>query len=211
MTRFVTKATALAEAVAVGEEEDPGVRALLELLDERDRGLRRHSEAVAQISVAVAGELGLTERQRETLRRAALLHDVGKLAIPDAVLRKPGPLDVRERVMIESHPVWSHRITLAMGWVHESCWVLHHHERPDGRGYPHGLRRGQIAIESRILHVADAFDALTTDRPYRPAQTRTQALRILLSGAGTEFDPDCVAVLVGTTSSRARRYALPPV
>jgi HD-GYP domain-containing protein (c-di-GMP phosphodiesterase class II) len=173
-------------------------------MDERDPGLRLHSDAVARMSVEIGARLGLSRAQREELRRAALLHDIGKLAVPDAVLCKPGPLDAREYSLIRSHPVWGHRITLAMGWVRESCWVLHHHERPDGGGYPHGISHHQIALEASILHAADAFDALTADRPYRPALSRADALCTIVDGAGTDFDPDCVAVLAAAMFASSR-------
>ena len=179
---------------------DPtSVCALLDLLEERDPGLRAHSEAVARMSVLIAAWLGLPAEHCERLRRAALLHDVGKLAIPDAILRKPGPLESGEFELIQSHPVWSHRIMLAMGWIDESCWVLHHHERPDGRGYPHGLRGDQTPIEPRILHVADAYDALTAERPYRAAMSSDDAFEIVVRSAGTDFDAACVTALAGVT------------
>jgi putative nucleotidyltransferase with HDIG domain len=174
---------------------DPAVRALLDLIGGRDPSLRRHSEAVARISVAVAEALELPPHRGDRLRSAALLHDVGKLAVPSAVIQKPAPLTADEYAVVRRHPVWGFHIVDAIGLTREARWVLHHHERPDGEGYPDGLRAGEIAAEASILHVADAFDALTADRPYRSALSYEAALATIADGAGTEFDPACVAAL----------------
>ena len=182
--------------VAATPPADLVIHALLELMAARDPGLRAHSVAVSRLSVCMAEELGLRAVRVERLRRAALLHDVGKLALPDTVLLKPGPLTAPEYAAIRSHPRLGSQTTLSIGMAREARWVLHHHERPDGRGYPDRLDESEIPLESAIIHVADAYDALTSDRPYRAALTRTEALRAIMDGSGWQFDRDCVAALV---------------
>jgi putative nucleotidyltransferase with HDIG domain len=176
------------------------IQALLELMNARDRELMAHSLSVARLSAAVASALGLCAPHVDQLRRAALIHDVGKLALPDSVLQKPGPLTASEYDLVRHHPVTSYRIGRALGLRSEARWVRHHHERPDSHGYPDGLGTGQIPLESEIIHVADAYDALVTDRPYRCAMTQTEALETIVSGSGSEFDRDCVSALVATTA-----------
>src|SRR2546421_3599805 len=119
---------------------DVVVNTYLELLGSRDAALRAHSEAVADTTLALARELGLPRPGLPRLRHAALLHDVGKLAVPDSVLLKPGPLTADEAEVIRSHSEWGHRIALHTDMLIEARWILHHHERPDGDGYPFGLR-----------------------------------------------------------------------
>jgi HD-GYP domain-containing protein (c-di-GMP phosphodiesterase class II) len=171
------------------------VLSLLELMSSRDPALRLHSEQVARMAVWIGLELSLPPLRLEVLRRAALLHDVGKLAVPDSILQKPGPLTQGEHAVVMRHVEWGYRIVSGIGLRREAHWVLHHHERPDGRGYPHRLSGDQIPTASRILHVADAFDALTAARPYRAALGPDDALAEIQAGTGTDFDFDCVAAL----------------
>jgi HD-GYP domain-containing protein (c-di-GMP phosphodiesterase class II) len=152
--------------------------------------------------VSIAAAFGLPARR---LRTAALLHDVGKLGVPRSVIRKPGPLTADEYELIRRHPVFGFHIVDGIGLEREARWVLHHHERPDGRGYPDGLRDREIPVEASILHVADAFDALSSDRPYRPALTRADALDTIAEGSETEFDAACVAALMDALSRPAAR------
>jgi putative nucleotidyltransferase with HDIG domain len=182
--------------VAAVPPADLVVHSLLDLMAARDPGLRAHSVAVSRLSVCMGEALGLRPLRVERLRRAALLHDVGKLALPDSVLQKPGPLTAPEYAAIRAHSRLGSQTTLALGLAREARWVLHHHERPDGRGYPDGLDEDAIPLEAAIIHVADAYDALTSDRPYRAALTRTKALRAITAGSGWQFDRDCVAALV---------------
>jgi HD-GYP domain-containing protein (c-di-GMP phosphodiesterase class II) len=182
---------------------DPVARALLELMGTRDPALRLHSEGVARITVALAATLGLPSQTVERMHTAALLHDVGKLGVRRAVLQKPGPLSSDECALVRRHPVWGHHTLSGLGLRREARWVLHHHEQPDGRGYPYGLRDGEIAIEARILHVADAFEALTVDRPYRTALSEDEALATIADGAETEFDAASVAALEAVVAGQA--------
>ena len=183
------------------------IHALLELMGARDPGLRAHSVAVSRLSACIGRALGFRDLRVERLRRAALLHDVGKLALPDSILLKPGPLTVAEYAAVRSHAATGNQMTLALGLTREARWVRHHHERPDGRGYPDGLEERQIPLEAAVIHVADAYDALTSDRPYRPALSRTRALTAITAGSGRQFDRDCVAALVEAACGSASAAA----
>jgi HD-GYP domain-containing protein (c-di-GMP phosphodiesterase class II) len=178
------------------QRPDAVVETYLAVLGARDPALRAHSEAVADRSFALARELGVARNRLQRLRRAALLHDVGKLAVPDAVLLKPGPLTASEAELVQSHSTWGHRIVLHADMLAEARWILHHHERPDGGGYPFGLRGDEIPLESRIILVADAYDAMTSDRPYSKAMAPQRALDEIAESAGSQFDGECVAALV---------------
>lgn len=172
------------------------VRALAMAVDAKDSPTRSHSETVAEYAARVAVWLGLGDLEVESLRRAALLHDVGKLGTPDEILCKQGSLLEAEYEVIKQHPVLGARIMASGGLPRrEAVWVLHHHEHFDGSGYPDGLRGEEIPLESRILLVADAFEAITSDRPYRTARPAAEALAELRRHAGSQFDPRIVAAL----------------
>jgi putative two-component system response regulator len=152
-----------------------------------------HVERIGINAARIAGRLGLDERHCEMIRLAAVLHDVGKIGIPDAILLKPGPLNGAERRQIEQHPEIGHRLLAGSGselleLAAQIAWS--HHERFDGGGYPRGLAGEDAPLEGRITAVADVFDALTHDRVYRPALPLDQALEIMRAGRGRQFDPD---------------------
>ena len=168
---------------------------LLQALYEREPGLRLHVQSVAEAAAAVGAALGLGGEALEELRLAARLHDVGKLAIPDTVLQKPGPLDVEEWAFIKEHTVIGERILAASPpWKRVAAIVRATHERWDGTGYPDGLAGAAIPLAARIIAVCDAFSAMTSRRPYRVEVTRDAALEELRRCAGTQFDPEVVAV-----------------
>nr|MDQ5808450.1 diguanylate cyclase [Actinomycetota bacterium] len=169
--------------------------ALVAMIDAQQLHTRDHSENVAAYTVAIAQALGLARDRVVKLRRAAMLHDVGKIAVPSAVLSKPGRLTEEEFAQIREHPVVGGLMLSHAGLTEESAWIRHHHERVDGGGYPDGLRRSQIPLESRILFVADAFEAMTSDRPYQAGMPVEQALAELRRCAGTQFDARVVTVL----------------
>jgi diguanylate cyclase (GGDEF)-like protein len=169
--------------------------ALASAVDAKDANTRNHSETVADLCAAVGAKLGLTGERLERLRIAGLLHDVGKIGIADDVLGKPGTLDAEERSAIQVHPTISHSILTRAELHQEATWVLHHHERLDGTGYPAGLADEEIPLESRIIAVADAFEAMTGGRPYRDALTPEQALAELTANSGSQFDPCCVQAI----------------
>jgi diguanylate cyclase (GGDEF)-like protein/putative nucleotidyltransferase with HDIG domain len=166
---------------------------LARAVDARDAYTGEHSAEVGELAARIAGHMGLEVDQVELLRLAGSLHDVGKLAIPEEILRKPGPLNEAERVVLERHPQIGHRMLDSLGVEPVATWVLHHHERWDGSGYPNRLTGPEIPLGARILFVADAYDAMTTERVYRGRLSHEQAMRELERCAGTQFDPDVVA------------------
>lgn len=172
------------------------VLALAEALDMRDPRTARHSETVAGLCERTARQLGLPAGRVARIRVAGTLHDVGKISIPDAVLGKRGPLDTDEMSQMHRHPEAGARLVGGAGLEDIREWVLSHHERPDGQGYPRGLSAGQIPLEARILAVADAYEAMTADRVYRPALRPDAAREELRRYSGTQFDPAVVAALL---------------
>jgi diguanylate cyclase (GGDEF)-like protein/putative nucleotidyltransferase with HDIG domain len=168
---------------------------LAEALDLRDSGTARHSQMVGRLCELVARELGLPKERVERLRLAGILHDIGKIGIPDAILRKPGPLTDQEWVQIRRHPEVGARLLGAGELDDVKTWVLAHHERPDGTGYPSGLEGDEIPIEAAILAVADAFEAMTADRVYRPGMGEQAARIELRECAGTQFEQRVVEAL----------------
>ena len=185
-----------APASAPAPRLDQTVRGIAVAIDARDGATSSHSDDVARCAGAIGERLGLAGSELESLQRAARLHDAGKIGVPDAVLLKPGPLTPEERTVMQRHAALGYRIMLAAGLPErEAMWVLHHHEHVDGSGYPHGLRGDEIPLASRILLVADAFQAMTTARPYRPARSPEDALAELRRCAGTQFHLPAVDAL----------------
>jgi diguanylate cyclase (GGDEF)-like protein len=174
------------------------VRALAAAVDARDAATQDHSRNVAVHAVRIARELGIEEPRVRLLESAALMHDVGKIGIPDDILRKPGKLDDDEYTRVAEHPALGERILSSTSQRQVLPWVRHHHERWDGTGYPDRLRAIEIPLEARILSVCDAFDAMVSDRPYRPALSIEEAVAELEAGMGTQFDPSVVEVFFRT-------------
>lgn len=167
--------------------------ALVAAVNNKDRYTRKHSEDVMTHSLEIARRLGLTEAERHTVSVAALLHDVGKIGIPDQILRKPGELTTEEFEAVKMHPNIGAAIVAAVpGLAAILDAVRHHHERWDGGGYPDGLRGEETPQLARLLAVADAYSAMTTDRPYRQGLAAAAARRLLAQGAGTQWDPACI-------------------
>jgi diguanylate cyclase (GGDEF)-like protein len=169
--------------------------ALARAVDAKDSYTRSHSETVSNLCVLIGVELGMGADRLAKLRIAGLLHDVGKIGTPDAILNKPASLTPEEYETIKEHPVLGEGIMHAADLREEARWVRHHHERPDGGGYPDGLRLDDIPIESRIIGVADAFEAMISDRPYGHGRSEAEALQELEDYSGTQFDPDCVRAM----------------
>jgi diguanylate cyclase (GGDEF)-like protein/putative nucleotidyltransferase with HDIG domain len=165
---------------------------LAEVLDLRDSGTAQHSQRVGAYAQVIARELGLSQQRIDRVRLAGILHDIGKVGIPDDVLRKAGPLDEGEWEEMRKHPEVAARILANRELVDIREWVLASHERPDGRGYPRGLSADEIPLEARILAVADAYEAMTGDRSYRAAIGPEAARRELQAHAGTQFDAEVV-------------------
>jgi diguanylate cyclase (GGDEF)-like protein/putative nucleotidyltransferase with HDIG domain len=184
--------TMLGVAGAPGDLQLATVIALAEALDIRDTGTAKHSHMVGRYAELMAIELELESAHVERVRLAGVLHDVGKIGVSDAVLSKPGPLSADEWVEMKTHPEIAARLLSRPEFDDVRGWILAHHERPDGGGYPFGLGREQIPLEARILAVADAFEAMTADRVYRPAIGHAAARAELEAGAGTQFDAEVV-------------------
>ncbi len=174
------------------------VRALSEVLEEVDPWTRQHSIHVSEYAVRLARGMRLSEREVEEIEYAALMHDLGKIGPQhQRILQKPGSLSYEERRTLNAHPDAGAEIVKRVRALRRSAEIVRtHHERPDGEGYPLGLRAGDVPIGARILNVADAFDAMTSDRPYRRALTIAAALDELRRGAGTQFDTSVVECLM---------------
>jgi len=166
---------------------------LAKAVDARDAYTGSHSERVSELAVRIALQLGADAELVELTRLAASLHDLGKLAVPEEILRKPGPLTDPERMVLERHPQIGFRMLESLGVDPVAEWVLHHHERWDGTGYPDGLHGDSIPLGARIIFVADAYDAMTSERVYQRRLTDEEALAELTRCAGTQFDPEVVA------------------
>ena len=166
---------------------------LARAVDARNAYTGSHSQRVAELAARVARHMDLPEDQIELTRLAASLHDLGKLAIPEELLRKPGPLTEPERMILERHPQIGFRMLESLGVDTVADWVLHHHERWDGSGYPDGLPGDQIPLGARIIFVADAYDAMTSECVYRRRVSPQEAVEELERCAGTQFDPAIVS------------------
>ena len=151
------------------------VLALADVIDARDRGTAAHSQTVGRYAAAIARELGLPEAVVERVRFSGIVHDVGKIGIPDSILRKPGWLSAEDWIEMRRHPEIGASILSGANLADVSEWVLAHHERPDGTGYPHGKSGHEIPLEARILAVADAYEAMRSDRVYRAALSEDEA------------------------------------
>lgn len=163
-------------------------------LDLRDKETEGHSQRVTEMTVRLAGDLGITGDELLHIRRGALLHDIGKMGIPDQILLKPGPLSDDEWEIMRMHPVFAYEMLSPIEFLVPALDIPHcHHEKWDGTGYPRGLRGEQIPVAARIFAVIDVWDALRSDRPYRPGWPKERVKAHIIGGAGTHFDPKVVA------------------
>jgi putative nucleotidyltransferase with HDIG domain len=166
-------------------------------IEARDPYTQGHSARVTALAEEIARRLGWTEERLEALRVGGPLHDIGKLAVSDHVLQKEGELEEHELAEIREHPKAGARLILRVAALREAIpYVLYHHERWDGAGYPTGKAGEEIPLEARVLAVADAFDAMTSDRPYRRALSRAEALAEVERCAGTQFDPKIARIFL---------------
>jgi putative nucleotidyltransferase with HDIG domain len=171
---------------------------LANALEAKDSYTRGHSERVAALSRRVASALGLAPSLVDVVGQAGLLHDIGKIGVPEAILRKPGPLSPEEWHVMRAHPAIGAQIVAPFEFFEGAARAIrHHHERWDGSGYPDGLAREAIPLEARIVAVVDVFDALTSARSYRPALGRDAACAVLRQEAGHTLDETVVAALLG--------------
>jgi putative nucleotidyltransferase with HDIG domain len=176
---------------------DETLQALAAALDLRDNDTAGHSRRVMEYTVRIAKAVGCTKVQLSNIARGALLHDIGKIGMPDAILRKPGPLTDKERSVMETHVEVGYSLLNHIGFLAGAAEiVLAHHERFDGAGYPQGLRGSEIPLGARIFSVADTLDAITSDRPYRLARTFAVAREEINRESGKQFDPDVVSAFM---------------
>jgi putative nucleotidyltransferase with HDIG domain len=165
-------------------------------VDARDAYTAGHSRRVQQLALAIGRELGLSQAELDLLGHAALFHDIGKLAIPDAILLKPASLTRDEWALMQRHADEGARIIDRLGFLQDAVPAIrHHHERFDGTGYPDGVAGEEIPLGARIIHVADALDSMLTTRIYRAARPADEALEELRRGSSTQFCPRCISAL----------------
>lgn len=178
------------------------IRTLAQALEARDVYTQGHSSRVSDAAIMLAREIGLGREEQDIVRLGCLLHDIGKIHIPDAVLLKPGSLTDEEFALMKKHPEVGEQICRPLVFARSCLTVIrHHHERWDGKGYPDGLKGDEISLLARIAAVADAWDAMTTDRPYRKALAAPVALSILEDGSGTQWDPGLVPAFIRVMSN----------
>jgi putative nucleotidyltransferase with HDIG domain len=199
---------------------DITLEALGDALDLKDRETEGHSRRVTAFTIAIARAMGLTADQIRVIARGAFLHDIGKMAIPDAILNKPGALTPDEVAIMREHSYHGYQIVRKIPFLQEASEIVYaHQERFDGTGYPRGLKGDQIPLGARMFAVADTLDAITSDRPYRPAQTLTAAREEIQRWAGRQFDPEVVKMFLSMPeniwddlrkeiNSRVYRFAL---
>lgn len=179
------------------DKADTVIAALANAIEAKDEYTEGHNDRVSRLAVMLGAAAGLSPKELDLVRMSGILHDIGKIGIPDSVLNKQGPLDAEEYAMITSHPRQGEKILKPLRSVMEiRDVVLFHHERFDGRGYPQGLAGEDIPFFARIVAIADSFDAMTTDRPYRRAFTRQEAIAELENGAGKMWDPRLITLFL---------------
>jgi diguanylate cyclase (GGDEF)-like protein len=177
------------------------VHTIMKMLEVRDFETEEHSQRLARMAVGLSDRVGLPGHRKNDLRLLAQFHDIGKIGIPDKILLKPGVLTSEERKEIERHSEIGHRIATVIPELQPVAeFILKHHERWDGKGYPLGLKGEQIPIENRILAIVDAFDAMTSDRPYRKAMTADEAFTELRKCQGSQFDPILVELFLAMST-----------
>jgi len=173
------------------------VYSLAKSIELRDRRTKEHCDRMVDYAEKVARSMGMNDQDVDNVRRAAMLHDIGKLGISDKILLKPGKLTVEEYEEVRKHPVIGADIISVAGFLKDIVpIILGHHEHWDGRGYPRGLKGQEIPLGARIVAVVDVYEAVTSDRPYHKAISKEEAVQILREGMGTQFDPQIVKVFI---------------
>jgi len=166
-------------------------------LELREKETLGHCERTVQMSVRLGRELGLDSSELEHIRRGALLHDIGKMVIPDSILQKPDKLTKEEWEIIRKHPIYSRRMLGHIDFLKQAVAIpFYHHEKWDGSGYPEGLKNVQIPLAARLFALVDVWDALSSDRPYHKASSKEEVIAIIEKGIGTHFDPEISKVFI---------------
>jgi HD-GYP domain-containing protein (c-di-GMP phosphodiesterase class II) len=187
----------------IGQAYLETVKVLANTIEGRDPYTRGHVDRVSQYAYWLAKEIGWGPKRLRTLEFGARLHDIGKIIIPDGILKKNSPLTEEEWSIVKHHPVAGAKIVREISHLEATIpFILFHHERWNGSGYPYGLNREEIPVEGRLMAIVDVFDALTTERPYHPALTQTQVLRYLWLNAGKLFDPELVPSFIKALQSK---------
>lgn len=188
----------------------PSVRSLIVATEEKDPYTGGHNFRVTLYAMKLADEMNLSPEQLRSLSQGSIVHDVGKINIPDAILNKPGRLNPEERTIIETHPLKGYEMCRMLGFMKEELSIIRsHHEKWDGTGYPDNLKGNQIPILARIVAVVDVYDALTSDRSYRQAWTHDKAIQLLLENKGSHFDPLCVDAWIRICEQNPEVYRYP--
>ncbi|MFA4991846.1 MAG: HD domain-containing phosphohydrolase [Candidatus Omnitrophota bacterium] len=203
LSMFASQAAIAIENARLFEQAETGylntIKTLANIIDAKDNQTYGHSEKVMQHCMDVADELGLPPDEKDVLRYAGLLHDIGKIGIDIGILRKPSKLNSEEWKIMSMHPVVGSGIVRQIGFLDSLApIILHHHERFDGKGYPSRLKKKKIPLGARILSVVDAYESMVSNRPYRKALSLKKAERELLDGAGRQFDPKIVRAFLRT-------------
>lgn len=173
------------------------IKALIYAIDAKDHYTFNHSEHVAKLSSVIADEMGFSKIRKDKLQHAAIMHDIGKIGVNEQILRKEGLLNKEEHDEMRKHPEIGARIVNAVPFLEDTVEViLYHHERFDGTGYPEGLRGDKIPLTARIVAIADTVDAMMRDRPYRKALSHSKLTDELKNGAGTQFDPEIIKLII---------------
>jgi putative nucleotidyltransferase with HDIG domain len=183
--------------VELGAAYQATVEGLSRALELRDRETQGHTRRVTEMTLALARQMGLSDVNLASMRQGALLHDIGKMGIPDAILLKPGSLTPQEWAIMRQHTLYAYELLSQIEYLKPALDIpLSHHEKWDGTGYPHGLKGQEIPLAARIFSVVDVYDALRSDRPYRPAWSREKTLEYIQSQTGIHFDPAVVEIFI---------------
>lgn len=193
---------------------DVTIEGWMKALDLRDQETEGHSLRVAELTVMLAKSMGVDDDHLPTIRRGALLHDIGKLAISDTILKKPGPLTPEERTLINKHPMFAHEMLYAIEYLRPCLDIpVYHHEKWDGTGYPFKLKGDQIPFTARLFSVVDVWDALSFDRPYRKAMPQSDVVKYIEDESGKHFDPHVAQAflrllsMIGEPTTLAERFS----
>jgi HD-GYP domain-containing protein (c-di-GMP phosphodiesterase class II) len=191
------------DAKEIEASYDSTLKALMAALDAKDRVTEGHCERVAKLTIELARSVGVPESQMVHIERGAMLHDVGKIGVPDDILKKPAALTDPEWEAMRKHPLLAGLLVSKVGFLEPALPILlYHHEKYDGSGYPFGLSGENIPLEARIFTIVDAYDAMTQDRPYRDAMSHHAAMEEIREHNGTQFDPDVVTAFERLMASR---------